>query len=168
MAADIAPLPDAAIDAVLKLKQELESLPHTQRLTDADAEAVYALAYREYTQARYEEALRYFQVLLVYRPTHKVYLLGAALCLQRVRRYDLAIAAYGALSLLDPQQPSHTLALAECQLLCHEHAQARETLALVIDFCHDNPGHDPVRARAEAMLELMRSHNERHVESTPA
>jgi type III secretion system low calcium response chaperone LcrH/SycD len=161
MPADIVSPPDAVCDDLTAFAQGLESLPHAQRLTDADAEAVYAIAYRKYGQSHYEEALRYFQLLLVYRPTHKVYLLGTALCFQRLRRYGLAMAAYEALHILDPQDPGHTLALAECQLLCHDHAQARDTLARVIDFCRDNAGHDPVRARAQAMLELMRSPHER-------
>jgi type III secretion system low calcium response chaperone LcrH/SycD len=160
MSADIASSPDPVTALLSELKQQLESLPHLQRLTPADAETVYSLAYREYTQARYEQALRYFQLLLVYRPTHKVYLLGAALCLQRLRRYELAMAAYIALRFLDPDEPGHTLALAECQLLCHDHAQARDTFALVIDFCRGHAGHDSVCDRAQAMLQLMRPHEE--------
>ncbi len=151
--------PDAdALAALLgDFKRELESLPSARRLTDADAEGFYALAYREFSRARYEEALRLFQLLLVYRPTNTVYLLGTALCLQRLRRYGAAVAVFAALRFLDPRQPSHTLAVAECQLLCHDHPGARETLARVIDYCVAHQGNEPVRARAQAMLELMRS-----------
>lgn len=154
---------------VMDLKRKLEALPHTRKLTDADVEAIYTLAYREFSQARYEEALHHFQLLLVYRPTHKVYLLGAALCLQRLRRYELAMAAYVALRYLDPQQPRHTLALAECQLLAHEHGAARDTLERAIEFCNDNAGHDTVRDRARAMLELMNPRHEpaHHPQSQP-
>jgi type III secretion system low calcium response chaperone LcrH/SycD len=165
MIADIASPIDAA---ATKLAQGLDSLPHTRRLTDADAEAVYAVAHGQFGQGRYDEALRSFQLLLVYRPTHTVYLLGAALCLQRMRRYDVAAAAYTALSLLEPQQPSHLLALAECQLLNQEPAQARETLTQLTDLCHGQPGHDLARARARAMLELMRAHDEPHDEPAAA
>lgn len=155
--ADTATDPVAAM--VMEFKRELEALPHTSCLTTEDAEAVYTLAYREYTRARYPEALRFFQLLLVYRPTNSVYLLGAALCLQRMRRYERAIAAYIALHYLEPQQPGHMLAVAECQLLCHDHTAARESLAQVIDSNGASDSHDPVRARAQAMLELMRSQN---------
>ena len=154
------PLPDAVAQVLLQLKQELESLPSAQRMSEENAETVYALAYREYGQARYEQALKYFQLLLVYRPTNTVYLLGAALCLRRERRYELASAAFLALGFLEPTVPGHTLALAECQLLNHEHPQARDTLALVIGYCGNQPGHDPVRARAQAMLDLMSPHHE--------
>ncbi len=158
--AHVAPLPEALTQVLQQLRQELEALPSAQRMSDADAETVYALAYREYGQARYEQALKYFQLLLVYRPTHPVYLLGAALCLRRARRYQLAAAAFLALGFLEPTVPGHTLALAECQLLNHEHPQARDTLALVIGYCDQHPGHGPVRARAQAMLDLMSPHHE--------
>ena len=145
---------------LMEFNRELDALPSTKRVSSADAEAVYALAYQEYGRARYQEALRYFQLLLVYRPTNKVYLLGTGLCLQRLRRYDLASSAYSALRILDPLEPGHTLALAECQLLCRDHDDARETLASVIAFCQERAGHDQVLARAQAMLQLMRPHHE--------
>lgn len=153
------PIPPVA-GMLLDLQRELESLPHTQRLDDAQAEAVYALAYQEYNRARHDQALRYFQLLLVYRPTSTVYLLGAALCLQRLRRYEAAIRVFRALSLLDPQVPGHVLAMAECQLLCHERTQARESLEQLSAFCRDHRGHERVQARAQAMLELMKPHDE--------
>jgi type III secretion system low calcium response chaperone LcrH/SycD len=150
----------ASTGALAQLQRELESLPQSRCLTDADAEAVYSLAYREFGQARYEEALRYFQLLLIYRPTAKTYLLGAALCLQRLRRYEPAILVFSALGVVDAAEPSHTLAVAECQLLCHKREEARQTLGLVIDFCRASAAHEKVLARAQAMLELMRSQHE--------
>lgn len=153
--------PDAAPDALsalfARLRRELEQLPTRAHLTDADAQALYALAYREYGQARHEEALRYFQLLLVYRATDPVYLLGLALCLQRLRRYEHAEAAYSALTLLEPREPSYRLALAECQLLRHEHGVARQTLEIVTTLCAESGAHEQVLARAQAMLQLLRS-----------
>lgn len=160
MQAHIAPPQDPVAEVLLQLKERLESLPSAKRLSDADAEAVYSLAYRDYGLARYDQALRYFQLLLVYRPTHTVYLLGAALCLQRLRSYALATAAFTALRYLEPDTPGHTLALAECQLLSREPVQARDTLVIAINYCDNHPGHDPVRARAAAMLELMKGQHE--------
>lgn len=160
MSAPLAHPADTVTAALTELERQLAALPGAGRLGAADTEAVYALAYREYGQARYEQALRYFQLLLVYRTTNKVYLLGAALCLQRLRRYELAVAAFDLLRMLEPEKPGHTLALAECQLLCHLHGEARDTLAQVSDFCRRNTGHDKVLARAQAMLELMRPPHE--------
>lgn len=143
-----------------ELRQRFASLTSSEVLTDEDAEVLYALAYRDFNQASYAQALARFQMLLVYRPLNTVYMLGAALCLQRQRHYELAGAAFGALRYLEPDTPRHTLALAECQLLNHEQAAASATLAEVIDFCDAHPGHDAIRARAQAMLELMKARHE--------
>ncbi len=160
MQAHAAPAADAVDAAITQLRQDLNALPSTRRLTDSDVNAVYALAYRDFSQARYDKALERFQLLLVYRPLNTVYMLGAALCLQRQRHYGLAAAAFGALRYLEPEAPRHILAMAECQLLNHEQAAASETLAEVIDFCDAHTGHDAIRARAQAMLELMKARHE--------
>lgn len=147
-------------EAVARLRSDLAALPSCSRLTDADANAIYALAYRDFGLARHDRALERFQLLLVYRPASTVYMLGCALCLQRLRRYELAAAAFGALRYLEPGVPGHTLALAECQLLSQERDEARQTLADTIAYCDAHPGHDAVRARAQAMLDLMRPRDE--------
>lgn len=156
-AATASATPAAAMLAAFK--RQLENMPFSGKMTPEAAEAVYAMAYREYTRARYEEAVKLFQLLLVYRPTNPAYLLGAGLCLQRLRRFDLAIAAYTALGFLDPEQPSHRLAVAECQLLKREHDAARSTLTEVIGYCRKHTSHDQILSRAQAMLELMRPQN---------
>ncbi len=151
---------ESADSPVLRLKRRLEALVPTAELTDDDAARIYALAYQEFNLTLYAQALERFQVLLVYRPLDTVYMLGAALCLQRLRRYGLAAAAFGALRFLEPANPGHRLAMAECQLLGHERDPARETLNEVIDYCATHPGHEAVSARAQAMLDLMRPHHE--------
>lgn len=151
---------DPVATLLSQLRQQLESLPSAGKLAGTDAGALYALAYNEFGQGRYDKALAYFKLLLIYRPTNTVYLLGAALCLQRLRRYEMAAAAFVALGYLEPGAPQHALALAECHLLCQERAQARDTLLMTIGYCDQNPGHDTVRARAQAMLELMKGQHE--------
>lgn len=163
MQAQATPHAQAVDDAIAQLRRDLAALPSSRRLTDDDVNAVYALAYRDFNQARFDRALERFRLLLVYRPLETVYMLGAALCLQRLGRYELAAAVFDALRYLEPQAPGHALALAECQLLAHEREQARRTLADTIDWCDAHAGnadHDAVRARALAMLELMRSRDE--------
>lgn len=156
MAASIA-LPSELAATLAQLRDKLQALPTLRRLGDDDAEAVYAVGYREFGQGRYEQALRHFQLLLVYRPTHTVYLLGAALCLQRLRRFELAIVAFTALRFLEPAQPGHLLAAAECHLLCGERGEAGKALRQLVAWCREHGGHAAVLARAEALLTLMQS-----------
>lgn len=142
-----------------RIASELDDLPHTRKLTDADAEATYSVAYNQYARGDYEAAFELFRMLAAFRPANKTYMLGAALCMHRLHRYDGAIACYSALSVMDPADPAHMLATAECQLLAQHRAEAQETLQLVIEQCDESKGHETVRARAQAMLELLRSNH---------
>jgi tetratricopeptide (TPR) repeat protein len=154
-------LEDAAMfEAILSdLKRQLEALPSRERLNDAQVEGLYALGYREFGRSRYAQALDYFKVALLYRPTSPTYLRAAALCLQRLRNYELAVAAYAALQFLEPNEPAHALAIAECRLLRREHAMAREMLERAVSLSGSDGRHAAVRARAHSILELMRSHD---------
>lgn len=143
------------------LVSRLEALP-TRKLSDADAEALYALAYNQYNRASYADALASFRILVAFRPADPTYLLGSALCFQRMGRYSEAIGGYSMLSLVEPENPSHQLACAECQLLANRRDDAARTLEGVIAQCAETGTHEAVRARAQAMLELLRSKNEQH------
>lgn len=156
MTSPTAPLQHAIGQALEKFKADLEALPSSKRLSQADADAVYALAWNAIAQGRNQDALRYFALLLLYRPTNTVYLTGQALAFQRLKLFDQAIVAYSFLGVLDPANPAHTLAVGECQLLKRELHAGRETLALVVRFCKENPGHDKVQARALGLMELTR------------
>ena len=156
MAQPAAPSQSPIEQALEKFRADLEALPSSQRLSQTDADAVYALAWNAIAQGRNHDALRYFALLLLYRPTNTVYLTGQALAFQRLKLYDEAIAAYSFLGMLDSANPAHTLAVGECQLLKRDMHTGRETLALVVRFCKENPGHDKVQARALGLMELTR------------
>lgn len=142
------------------LKRRLEVLPSRERLTDADAEGLYTLAYREYEQAHYQQSLHFFQALLVYRPTDTVYLLGAALCLRGLQQYELALGIYGALHFLQPIEPRHTLAIAKCHLMRGNSACASAALAEFFDFCSFCFCDSKVLGQAKAMIDMISAHNE--------
>lgn len=144
-----------------RILAEFAAMPVARPLSDAQAEAVYAQAYHQFAQNNFEDALGFFRVLVAFRPADKTFLLGAALCLQKLGQWDAAIAGYTFLGLIDPHEPAHQLARAECQLLARKRDDAEKTLQLVLEECGALEAHAKVRARAQAMLELLRNHHER-------
>jgi type III secretion system low calcium response chaperone LcrH/SycD len=145
-------LPSAS---VLDLKEALEALPSSSRLSNADTEAIYALAHSSVAQGRYETAYRYFSLLTLYKPTNLAYLTGLARTYRLMERYDEALNVYSFLATIDPQEPEHTLAIAECLMLQRDLAEAQRTVELVIRYCKENQAPDEVRTRAEAFSGLM-------------
>ncbi|MCY1516876.1 type III secretion low calcium response chaperone LcrH/SycD [compost metagenome] len=132
------------------LRNGLEGLPSSGRLTPEQLEVVYALAYAHAAQEQYAQALPVFAFLAQYGPTRKHYLVGLGVCLQMLGRSDEAITIYSLVLTLYPDSWHTALRVAECQLAGQQLDQARRTLELLC-----TPGTpDEVRVRAEALLQL--------------
>jgi type III secretion system low calcium response chaperone LcrH/SycD len=142
--------------AIGELKTALEALPSSRKMSRADADAIYALAYNFVAQGHYESAFRYFSVLVLYNPTNAVYLNGLALTHKLLERFDEAITVYSMLAVFDPGNPAHTLAVAECQLLKRDYEEGRRSLDMVVRFCRERGGNDRVLARAEALAAILK------------
>ena len=147
--------PSTPVDqAVSDFKAALNALPSSGRLSRADADAIYALAYSFISQGQYESAFRYFSLLTLFQPTNFVYLTGLALTHKLLERYAEAISVYSLLALIDSADPAHTLGVAECQLLQRDYEEATKNLELVIRFCREQGRSDRVLSRAEGLLAL--------------
>jgi type III secretion system low calcium response chaperone LcrH/SycD len=147
---------DSIMDAVHDFKVALEALPSSKKLSRPDADAIYALAYNFVSQGHYESAFRYFSLLTLYHPTNIIYLSGLALTYKLMGRLGEAIGVYSWLAVFDPEDPAHTLAIAECQLLARDYEQGQETLDMVIRACDEKGGHERVRLRALALRGLVK------------
>jgi type III secretion system low calcium response chaperone LcrH/SycD len=147
---------DNPVASIIDLKAGLEALPSNSRLSDADTEVVYSLAYQMVAQARYETAFRYFSLLALYRPTTVKYLQGLALCYRMLERYDEALNVYSYLAVIDPTGAQHSLDIAECLMLKRDFEEAKQTVEMVIRYCKENKAPDKVRDRAEALSTLMK------------
>lgn len=146
---------------VIDLKAALEALPSSSRLSKVDANVIYALAYNLVVQGRYEAAYRYFSLLTLYQPTNVDYLAGLARSYRMLELFPQALNIYSFLAVIDPEQPEHTLAIAECLLLQKEVQEARDTVAMVLRYCEQNPAKSShtakVQSRAQAISQLIAS-----------
>ena len=135
---------------------ELEKLPSSKRFSSEELEAVYALARGMYVSGKFEEAIRYFGFLTLYRPTEPKYLLGLAASQQMARQFEVAIQTYSFLTLLDPTDPEPTLHIGECLVFLGEVAQARDSFTMVVAMANVSGGrHEALTARAEGLLQVL-------------
>jgi type III secretion system low calcium response chaperone LcrH/SycD len=147
--------PAPADSLIGRLRQSLEALDSSSRLSRTDTEAIYAMAYNLVTQGQIELANGYLSLLTLYAPTNTKYLSGLALTYKLLKAYDAALSVYTFAAALEPRQPKHMLALAECQMLQGDGDGARESLKLVIAFCADYKEFEVVSVRAQAISDLM-------------
>lgn len=141
--------------AIAQLVAQLDALPSANRLTDADTEIVYSIAYNLAVQGHYGDALRRFSVLMLYRPTNVKYLKGWAVCNQMLENYDVAIANFAFAANIEPENPEHMLSIAECQIRKQDYAAAKESLGVVIRYCKAKGDLGQILERAEAMHALV-------------
>lgn len=126
---------------------------------EQDYEAVYALGHSFYAQARYLDALKAFAFLVMNNAYEKRFVNAYASSLQMLGRYDDAIGFYSLASVMDIADPKPTFHTAECLLAQGRIEEASEALNIVVKQCKA-PTLDALKARAEALLNLLTSHKD--------
>lgn len=142
-------------EIIKELRNKLETLPSSRRLTYADTETIYADAYALLAQGRYVDASKRFSMLVLYRPSEAKYWAGLGVSNQRMSLYDEAISAFAFAANIAEDNPDYLLSIAECDLLRRSVSEASDALLRVVAFCKEKRGFDKTRARAEALLELI-------------
>jgi len=138
--------------AVADLKSGLENTSAAKRFSDADLEAVYALAYGVYKQGQYEKAASQFGFLTLYRPTNARFLKGLGACQFVQRAYAQAAGTYSFLVMLHPEDAEAVCLWGHALLLTGDKTRARLALARAIEL----PGaSEATHARAKALLALL-------------
>jgi type III secretion system low calcium response chaperone LcrH/SycD len=138
-----------------RLYDDLQALPSGKRLSAGQLEVIYALAYAQFTQGQYAQALPVFGVLSIYGPTRQHYIAGLALCLQMCKRHEDAINVYSMQAVLFPGSPEPALRVAECLLALGRAGEAREELERALRCIAETGGaYDALKARAEMLLGL--------------
>lgn len=135
-----------------KLYAGLDALPSNKRLSAEQLEVIYSLAYAHVVQQQYAQALPLFTFLCQYGPTRKHYLSGLALSLRMLARYDEAINMYSLVLVLFPDSLDAALHVAECQIGQGDVAQARISLAQLIEATPDTPD---LNTQARSLLDLL-------------
>ncbi len=124
-------------------------------LDTKDLEAVYALGYNLYNQARWDEALQVFSFLVVEDHLERRFQVARGGCLLMLKRYEAAFKAYGLAHVLDVTDPVVALQCAECLIALGRKDDARSALETVAVLAQESEAFQPIRARAAALSALI-------------
>lgn len=122
-------------------------------ITDGQMEAMYAVAYNQFQNGKYDDAAKSFSLLSMFDPLEYKYLFGIASCFHMKGDYQAASLYYIVASGLDENDPAPFLHVGECMLAMKDKEGAEEALKLTLSRAGDNPHYAPMRKRAEVMLE---------------
>ncbi len=142
----LAAIAQRVVDGETTLKIELG-------IKDEELEAMYAVAYSQYVNKKYEEAQAAFGLLLLFDPLQYKYLLGQASCLQMNEQHELACVSYLMAAAANPEASVPFLHMAECLLLLKDVEGAKASLGKVLELAGDKPEQAGYRLKAEAILE---------------
>ena len=121
-------------------------------VSQEECEALYQLGHGLYQQAHYSEAFRIFSLLVTYDHLEPRYLMALAASAQMLGRYTDAIQHYGTAALLLLDDPAPLMHSAECCIAIGQMEGAAEALRMSISMMDQEPQHEALRARAEALL----------------
>jgi tetratricopeptide (TPR) repeat protein len=141
-------------------RARLQALATGSRLAPEHADFLYVAGQALAAQGRHVDALNCFTFLVASCPADARYLASFADTHLAMAHFEEALVAYRALDVLDPFQPAHTLAIAQCLLSLQRHEDAAYLLDVVVTFCAEDAQRSPVQQRAIGLRDLIRRTHE--------
>jgi type III secretion system low calcium response chaperone LcrH/SycD len=120
-------------------------------ITPSECDALYAVAYGMYEQARYEQALPLFSYLVILDHLERRYLLALAATLHMLARHEDALPHYIAAMVLGVDDPEPAMRCGECLRDLRKFDEAAESFELALSLCK-TPLHAQIRSRCIAQL----------------
>lgn len=136
--------------AVEKLLKENATLKQIRGVSNAELEAVYALAFGYYNTGRFDEALKLFQFLVLFDHLNQKFWLGLGATQQALKDYQNAVASYGYASFLKLDNPKPQYHAAECFLALGDKKNAASSICALEEYA---PKDSAYRAKAAQLRE---------------
>jgi type III secretion system low calcium response chaperone LcrH/SycD len=147
-----APPPPPDPDAIARHLVDGGTFAGAVGIGEASLEALYSVAYNQYQQARYDEALTTFRILCLSDHRQGRHWLGLGATQQRLADYDGAVLAYSmAAEAAGSTNPEAPLRAAECYLALGLVDEALSGLAQAAAWA--GPAADP--GRVERQVEML-------------
>ena len=143
-------------EGVKTLIETTATLKQMKGITNAELEAVYALAFGYYRTGKFEEALKLFQFLVLFDHLNAKYWMGLGAVQQVMKDYQSAVLSYGYCSFLKLDNPKPQLHAAECFLAMGDKRKAASALFALNEYCPtDTDIGREYRAKAAKLRELV-------------
>lgn len=119
-------------------------------------DTLYGYGCQRYASGDYEGARQIYFSLVAVDPVRFDYWLAVGLCYQRLQRHDEAIYCFCRSAMVRISDPrSSYLAALSFEILGDE-AHASAALSSAIVMCGTHAGHQPLRRKAEQLLDTMK------------
>jgi type III secretion system low calcium response chaperone LcrH/SycD len=144
--------------ALADVSAQTDHEPHTtalaDRLSDGQANSLYATAYQLAERGKHEKANSLFALLGMYCPQEPKYPHAAGVCFRKLGQYEDAIRMFARAQQLDPDNHDPAFQVVECMLLLGRREAARDLLLSMIEIARRD-AREVTLERAEAMLSFL-------------
>lgn len=164
MGADASKVSDEDLNLFAEFGDQLSQgkifLKEALKIPKSQLDMFYAMAYDFYQRNKYEKAETFFSLLVLIDPLEEKYWEGLGGTEKQLKKFDLAITAYGMLTQIKPKQAIHYLDLAECFFWRKQFKEAMQSCEAMLFFAEsfpgDNPNITPHVQKAKLFLEVLK------------
>jgi type III secretion system low calcium response chaperone LcrH/SycD len=128
-----------------------ETLQKAFGVSAYEMEEIYCEAYTFYQEDNYLESSTAFRWLVLLNPFHKKYWMGLGASLQLLEKYEKALHAYAAASLLEHENPYPHFHAFECYEALKNREEAEKALNLAYKRTLSNPAFHELRDEIESI-----------------
>jgi type III secretion system low calcium response chaperone LcrH/SycD len=146
---------DAVLERVENLVKHFSeggTLGTMLQIGDEELEAMYAVAYSQYSARKYDQAIDIFKFLCLYDHNEARWFYGLGVAQQAKEDYAAAVNSYAVATLLDVDDPRPQAQAGYCLLALEKWPEARSALEGALMTCGQQPQFADVRRQAEALL----------------
>ncbi len=118
------------------------------KISDAQAEGIYAQAYRLYNTGKYKDACNLFRLLVMINATEAKYTLGMAACFHMQKEFKTAAEMYMLCSVIDPVSPIPPFHASDCFIQMKDLTSALFSLELAAQKAGQKPEYKVLKDRA--------------------
>ena len=103
-----------AKEVLKKMNEENITLKEAMDIDERFLEEIYRMAYSQYEQGLYKDAINNFKILATASPDNHKYLMGLAACFHQQKEYEEAAEVFLLALHIDQHDPSPVFYLADC------------------------------------------------------
>lgn len=143
-------------EALVKVFDEGMVLKNVMHVADKTVNALYSIAYHNYNNGKYNEAIKMLDFLIVIDVSDKRFQLAIAACYLMLKKYKEATGFYKQCTIIDKSDPLPYYYMYECYYRRKHYLYAASALKYGIQRAKGNPDYSEYQKKFEFLLDRLK------------
>jgi len=124
-------------------------------VTEEQREAIYSIGHFQYSNGKFYEACKLFQLLVLLDSLDRRAVKALGSCLQMLKKYEEAMQFLGIAMLMEPEDPTSGIQIAECLIALGDKKKAIEILKTIQKEFGQHKKFDHSVKKVNSLLEII-------------